>query len=88
MDDHDTRSEYGISGRFRHYTGDIIDWYRIRGTRARLCLGDVGDVGYLSRVAERSSGFVRCGVEYVTREHRTHGVGILFAVKGWPSLRH
>ncbi len=86
MDDHDARSEHGISGRFRSHSFDAADGNRFGGDRARLYLGDLGDVGHLSGLAERPSGFVRCGLECTAREHRAHGVGILFAVKGRPSL--
>lgn len=81
MDDHDARSEHRISGRFRSHRPDAADSYRVRGARTRLCLGDLGDVGHLPGLAERSSGLVRCDLERTARKHCAHGVGILSAVR-------
>lgn len=76
----DSCSKRCIPGGFRRYAFDAADGHRVAGDCARLCLGDVGDVGHLSRLAERAGGFVRCGVECVAREHCADGVGFLFAV--------
>lgn len=87
MDDHDARAEHSISGRFRSYSVDTADRHRVRGACTRVYLGDLGDAGHLSGLAERSSGLVRCGLECTAREHRAHGVGILSAVRHLPPLR-
>ena len=87
MDDHDARSEHGISGRFRRHTVDPAGRHRLRGAGTRVHLGGLGDAGHLSGLAERPGGLVRCDLERTAREHRAHGAGILSAVRRRPS-RH
>lgn len=77
---HDGSTGVRIPGRFRLYTGDPSDRYRIGGTGAHLHLGDLGISGHLPRLAERTSGAVRCGLVCAAREHRAHGAGFLSAL--------
>ncbi len=81
MSDHDDSTEHSISGGIRRYPGDLTDGHRIRRPGARLHLGHLGVTGYVQGLAERASRFVRCGLEHVARQHCTHGVGFLSAVR-------
>ncbi len=81
MKRYDGGTKRGISGRFRNYTGDSADGDCISRAGARLYLGHLGITGHLPRLAEWAGRFVRCGLGHAARQHRTHGVGFLSAVR-------
>jgi hypothetical protein len=78
---YDGSTKHGISGGFRFYPGNPADGNRIRRAGAHLHLGHLGVTRHLPCLAERASRFVRCGLEHAARQHRTHGVGFLSAVR-------
>jgi len=81
MAGHDGSTEHSISGGLGFYPREPADRHRIRRPGACFYLGHLGVVGHVQGLAERTSRFVRCGLEHAARQHRTHGVGILSAVR-------
>ena len=81
MKRYDGGTKRGISGGFRFCAGDSADGDCICRAGARFYLGHLGFSGHLPRLAERAGRFVRCGLGHAARQHRTHGVGFLSAVR-------
>ena len=84
----DRSTEHGISSGFRFYTGDSADGDCICRAGTRLHLGHLGITGHLPRLAEWAGHFVRCDLGHAARQHRTHGVGFLSAVRALGRLPH